>query len=98
ASGLHTASATSVGNASFGWITNPGASKVLNIDDVAINDISGTTQTSWPGEGNIVLLKPTSDNQIGSWTGGAGGTTNLWDAVNNTPPVGITGGSNTATI
>src|SRR5262249_20714242 len=44
---------------------------------------------TWPGDGKIVLLKPISDNARGAnWVGGAGGTTNLWDAIDNTPPVG----------
>lgn len=68
----------------------PGASKVINIDDGAINDNTGASQNSWPGSGKVVLLKPISDNARGAnWTGGAGGTTNLFDAVDNTPPVGI---------
>lgn len=38
----------------------------------------------------VYLLTPISDNAVGTgWTNDAAGTTNLWDAVNNTPPVGI---------
>jgi hypothetical protein len=52
-------------------------------DDIACDD------TDFPGEGRVVLLKPISDNaRAALWTGGAGGTTNLFDAVNNTPPIG----------
>lgn len=52
-------------------------------DDMAVDD------TTWPGEGKIVLLVPISDNARATlWTGGVGGTTNLFDAVNNTPPIG----------
>lgn len=40
------------------------------------------------GDLRCATLVPTSDVQRGSWTGGAGGTTNLWDAVNNLPPIG----------
>ncbi len=57
-------------------------------DDAAINDSTGSFQNSWPGPGKVVLLLPISDNQRGSWTGGAGGTTNLFDAINNIPPTG----------
>lgn len=39
-------------------------------------------------DSKLVLLLPISDNQRGSWTGGAGGTTNLYDAINNVPPIG----------
>lgn len=52
------------------------------IDDVAGDD------ADWVGDSQIVLLRPTSDNASGGWTGGAGGTTNLWDAVDNLPAVG----------
>ncbi len=72
----------------FGWINNPGASKTIRFDDVAINDASGAANNTWPGVGEILLLLPTADGQRGSWTGGAGGTTNLWNAINNVPPIG----------
>lgn len=77
-------------NGSFtaGWIDTPGDAKTLYLDDMALNDSTGGSNNSWCGDGKIVLMKPVSDSQRGSWTGGAGGTTNLWDAVNNTPPVG----------
>jgi hypothetical protein len=60
------------------------------VDDVAVNGTAGTSsQRSFPGEGKVVLLLPVSDNARATlWTGGVGGTTNLWDAVNNIPPAG----------
>lgn len=62
----------------------------LDMDDMALNDDTGTSQTSWPGSGNVVLLVPASDNAKGTgWTNDAATTTNLFDAVNNEPPVGI---------
>lgn len=70
-----------------GWIEAQ-TSKTMHIDDVAINDNQGSAQNSWPGDGKIVLLTPITDTQRGSWTGGAGGTTNVFDGVNNTPPIG----------
>lgn len=73
----------------IGWIEAPGANRVLFLDDIAGNDATGTVNNSWPGEGKIVALLPISDNARDTlWTGGAGGTTNLFDAVNNTPPIG----------
>jgi len=45
--------------------------------------------TGFPGEGKCILLIPISDNARDTlWKGGVGGTTNLWNAVNNTPPIG----------
>lgn len=62
----------------------------IYIDDVAVNDSTGTSQNTWPGSGKIVLLKPISDSAKGTgWTNDNASTTNLFDNVNNTPPVGI---------
>lgn len=60
-------------------------------DDLAINDSTGAAQNGLPGSGKVVLLRPvTPDNARGAnWVGGAGGTTNLFDAQDNTPPVGV---------
>jgi hypothetical protein len=69
------------------------------VDDVALNDSTGTSQTSWPGSGKVVLLVPTSDNARTGFTGGAGGTTSLFDGVDNIPPVGAADpGTNTSQI
>lgn len=75
----------------MGMVGAPGASVVMYLDDVAINDsTAGGTQTSYPGAANVVLLKPTADSAIGTgWVGGAGGTSSEFDAMNNTPPVGV---------
>ena len=73
-----------------GWVfPAPGANNVLNIDDFAINNSAGAANNSWPGDGKVVVLVPISDSAVGSgWTGGAGGTSNLFAAVDSTPPVG----------
>ena len=68
------------------------------LDDIAINDNSGANQTSWPGSGKVVLCKPVSDVQDGSWTAGAGGTGDLSLAITNTPPVGSATPTNTSQI
>lgn len=80
-----------------GWLEAPGANKVCNVDDVAINDSTGAANNSWAGSGKVILMRPVSDNNRGAFTGGAGGTTNLFDAVNNTPPVGVAEASATNT-
>jgi hypothetical protein len=92
-------SVTSVGDFGVGWVSAPGANRIINFDDCAVNTSSGSDNNSWCGSsGKIVLLRPISDNQRGSWTGGSGGTTNLWDALNNTPPIGTATESNTTQI
>lgn len=83
---------TVAGDPTFGWI-NSGQNngQFLYFDDLALNDSNGSAQNSWPGDGKIVLLLPTSDNARGSWVAGSAGTTstsNLWEGLNNTPPIG----------
>jgi hypothetical protein len=59
-------------------------------DDLAVNDDQGADENSWPDPaGVIAFLKPTADDQrVGGWRNGGGGVTNLWDGVDNIPPVG----------
>lgn len=91
---------------SMGWVQQvPGASLVFNIDDVALNDSTGTQQNTWPGEGSIVLVKPNADSAIGTgWTLGTGtaiASNSGSTAVKNVPPVGVadlTAGSDTKQI
>jgi hypothetical protein len=65
-------------------------------DDLVV-DI-GETPTAAIVDSRVFLLKPISDNQRGSWTGGAGGVSNLWDAVDNVPPVGTATETDTTQI
>lgn len=44
--------------------------------------------TAWPDADKVLFLLPTSDNARNGWTGGVGGTTNLFNAVDNVPPIG----------
>ncbi len=64
-------------------------------DDVVWDDaaLGGTLWGAW----SVPLSKPISDNARGNWTGGAAGTTNLFSALDNQPPVGLTAGSDTDT-
>lgn len=82
------------------WGSPPGGTVSLTMyyDDTAVNDDSGTNQNSYPGDGAIVLLVPTSDNAVGTnWVAGAGGKTHLFNAVSPTPPVGVAEASATNT-
>lgn len=81
----------------IGWIDVPGADKVMHLDDVVANDSQGSVNNSWPDEEQVILLCPNSDEQIGSWLGGAGGTTSLAAAVSNIPPAGVASASKTNT-
>lgn len=86
-------------NANLAVRNNVATSSAADVyyDDFAVNDDSGANQNSWPGMGQLVLLLPTADSARTGFTNGAAGTTGLWDATNNTPPVGVASGSSTAT-
>jgi hypothetical protein len=60
----------------------------IYMDDVAVNDDQGASQNTWPGAGNIVRSIPISDQSRTGWTDNAGATTNLYEAVDNIPPIG----------
>jgi hypothetical protein len=73
-----------------GWIVGGTGLTALWWTDVGINDDQGANQNGRPGHQGIVRhLLPISDNAAGNWTDGVGGTTNLYDALNNVPPVGV---------
>lgn len=75
-----------------GWTEFAGASKVVYLDDYAVNDSTGSAQTSWPGDGKVVLLLPTADSAVGTgWTLGTGTAPggNAHGSVDNAPPVGV---------
>lgn len=94
-----TVTATQPTTAQMGWVTAPGANLTCQVDCWAVNDAAaGTGQTGYPGPGTVVILKPISDSaRDAGWIGGAGGTTNLWGAVDNTPPTGVATASATDT-
>lgn len=64
----------------------PGAD--IWIDDIALGNSSGSQLNAWIGDSKVVLLAPTADNINSNWTGGLGGTSDLYEAVNNLPPIG----------
>lgn len=74
-----------------------GSTADLYFDDVILDDTTLST-SGRPGSGKMALLKPIADPALlDTWSGGAGGTTALYDAMNNTPPVGVASASGTNT-
>ena len=67
------------------------------ISQAIINDSTGESENGQIGYQKVALLKPVSDNSREGFVTGAGGTTNLFNAVDNYPPVGVANGSKTAT-
>lgn len=46
----------------------------LYVDDIAINDSSGSFQNTWPGSGSILHLRPNANGDNTQWGGGTGGS------------------------
>ncbi|WP_020684214.1 LamG-like jellyroll fold domain-containing protein [Streptomyces prunicolor] len=61
----------------------------LYIDDIAVNDSTGTAQNSLPGAGNVVHMKPDSAGDANAWAtvvGGTAGVANNFTRVNEVTP------------
>ncbi len=56
------------------------------IDDVALNDETGTFQTSWCGPGKICLLTPSGDTAV-AWTKAGTPEATNWQGVDDVPGV-----------
>jgi len=84
---------SSVNSGTYGCAGTEASAIDLYFDDF-LQDDTGFLEPS-----KVALLLPISDNARATlWTGGTGGTTNLWDAVNNTPPVGTATETDTTQI
>ncbi|MFJ8798521.1 hypothetical protein [Streptomyces sp. NPDC102487] len=71
----------------------------LYIDDIAINDDTGSVQNSLPGPGNVVHLRPDSAGDANGWAttvGGTAGVANNFTRVNETTPNDLTSYNQTA--
>ncbi|MEV8042460.1 hypothetical protein AB0P02_01265 [Streptomyces griseoluteus] len=65
----------------------------IYIDDVAVNDTTGTAQTGLPGPGSVVHLRPNAAGDANGWTtavGGTAGAANNFTRVNERPPDDVT--------
>lgn len=90
-----TSSTVTAGTILVGVVPGLGCSDSVAATYTAYFDDCCQDDATWPGDGAVVLSLPISDNARGGWTGGASGTTNLFDAVNNTPPIGKAAASET---
>ncbi|MFD8254678.1 hypothetical protein, partial [Streptomyces werraensis] len=69
----------------------------IYIDDIAVNDTTGSVQNGLPGPGSVVHLRPDSAGDAAGWTTTVGGTAN-WQRVSEvTPNDATTYNSTTAT-
>lgn len=79
-----------------GHISAGDTAVTVYVSHQALNDSTGENQNSWMGWAKIVLLKARFDSARVGFTTGAGGTTELFKALDNFPPVGVANGSKTA--
>ncbi|MET7746193.1 LamG-like jellyroll fold domain-containing protein [Streptomyces sp. NPDC005385] len=71
----------------------------LYIDDIAINDDTGSAQNSLPGPGSVVHLRPDSAGDANGWAtavGGTAGVANNFTRVNEVTPNDATSYNQTA--
>lgn len=59
-------------------------------DDIALNDSSGSFQTSYPGSGFVAHLVPNATGTSAQWRNAAGGGTNNYEEVDETTPDDVT--------
>ena len=86
---------TAISSVQWGNLSAGGALTVW-VDGIAINDSTGVNQNGVPpADSGKALILPAADSSRTGFTAGAGATTSLFDAVNNTPPVGVAVGSAT---
>lgn len=93
--GTGTGSATVHTSCAFGNFRAAAVGATMLLDDISVNNSAGTSNNSWCGPGAVIALWPVSDSSRTGFTAGAGGTTSLFDAVNNHPPTGLASGSAT---
>lgn len=77
------------GNGRFrcGIITSTTAD--VYFDDLAINNSTGSSETSWPAEGKIFRMNPNNSgdaNSFATQTGGTAGSANNYTRINETTP------------
>lgn len=85
--GLQVGSAIATAGA-VGYL-NLGHNSGTNTDAWYYDDVRTTTENSKVGEGRALILLPTADpGALNSWTNGGGGTTSIFQGVNNVPPIG----------
>lgn len=75
------------GRLQLGVITT-NATADLIFDDVALNDSTGSSQTSWVPDGKIIYLSPNAAGDNNAWndTTNTAGTTNNYTLVDELPP------------
>lgn len=94
-------SSTSVyARALIGIITGTQTTADVYFDDWKINDNQGGSETSYPGDGKVILLSPNAAGDNNAWldTGGGAGSSNNYQLVDEKPPTDATDFVNSVTL
>jgi len=73
----------------------------LWIDDFAMNDSTGSSQTSFPGNGKVIVLRPNAAGDVNTFatqTGGTAGSCNNFTRVNEVTPDSATTFNGSSTL
>ena len=66
--------------------TASGAAMFVGLDDIAVNDVSGSMNNARPGDGRVVLLSPTGAGSNSGLTRGGTDTGANWSQTSELPP------------
>jgi len=84
----------------IGNVTGTQTTNDIYFDDWKVNDSSGSSQTSYPSNGKVIILRPDSSGDANAWlqtAGGAGSSTN-YQLVDELPPNDATDFVNSGTL
>lgn len=56
------------------------------VDDLAINDSTGSFETGYPGAGEVIVLRPNGNGDNSGWVGSDGNSTDNYLLVDEVPP------------
>lgn len=54
---------------------------IIYFDDIAVNDVNGTYQNTWPGEGKIIHLRPNATGDFDEGTASSGTSSSVLDEI-----------------
>lgn len=78
--------ATGIGRVVVWQQTSSTPELIMYVDDIAINDDSGSFQNSWPGEGEIIHLRPNAVGDNSGWGIRAGSADDHWEETDEITP------------
>ena len=78
-------SSTTVNRLFYGVVNIGGSTNPIYIDDLALNDTTGTVDNSWCGDGRVILLTPNDNGDVSQLVGQDADSTNNYLNVDDFP-------------